>query len=829
MWAVSVVEWAESRWRGGYVPAELNSFVGRRELLATAKAKLADPQVRLLSLTGGGGTGKTRLAMRLANEARRAYPDGVWWVDLASLVDPPSVGRVIVGALPIDDVSTREFGDVLITALAERALLLVLDNCEHLIEALVPLVVRLLRACPELRIVATSRLPLRCEGEHLLDVPPLSVPADPQAVTTEYEAVRLFEARAGAARADFVITAENAADVARLARMLDGIPLAIELAAPLVRVMSLPDIVSLLSTFRLRALAKEVGTPAHHRTLWDSFEWSYQLCSEAEQLLWTRLAVFAGSFTVDAAVAVASDGTLDAAQVPMILRELVGKNILVADTDSIPTRYAMLSTVREYGQARLSSREEHEPASPPDRPAPETGDESAAYRRLRTHFLHRAGHLSRRWYGPDETRYLWEAAQDLPNYRAVLDRCAAATTLEEAEDGARIAVALTTLRLWFFGGSLGEGLRALLRADEALARNNAEDPLRLTVLAKAGWIALCLGDQANAENLLDRCRSLTSRVTGGGEADAALAGYAFFTGAADLFLRGDPATPELFAKARDDLAAADDPGTVPMAEMFHAIAAAFIAPETDAVAVTDRHLADTNAHGAPWAITWAQWARAVTELRHGDPQTAVVMLRSALRAQWDMGDRWGSTWCVESLAWAAGARGHFEEAALLLGAAQNMQQTLGVTISRLRPWARAHAACADQARAALGEAYDVTEGYGMEMDVDAVVDLALGQPSAPRADAPSPPRAVKSPLSEKQQAVAELIAEGRTDKQIASALFLSPRTVQSHVSAILRRLGFNSRTEIAKWIVERQRVPSDGAVPSPSRRGLPARSDRGLP
>ncbi|GAA4632312.1 LuxR family transcriptional regulator [Actinoallomurus vinaceus] len=809
--AVSVAERTENRWRGGYVPAELNGFVGRRELLATAKAKLADPRVRLLSLTGTGGTGKTRLAMRLAHEARRSYRDGVWWVDLASLVDPSLVGRAIVGALPIDDVSAREFGDVLITALADRALLLMLDNCEHLIEAIAPLVVRLLRGCPDLRIVATSRVPLRCEGEHLLDVPPLSVPADPEhAVPSESEAMRLFEARACAARADFTITAENTADVARLARLLDGIPLAIELAAPLVRVMALPEIVSLLSTFRFRTPAKEVGAPAHHRTLWDSFEWSYQLCSKDEQLLWTRLAVFAGSFTVDAAVAVASDDTLDAAQVPMILLELVGKNIVVADTDSAPTRYAMLSTVREYGQARLSSLEEHEPVSTPDRPVPETGDASAAYRRLRTHFLHRAGHFGRHWYGPDETRYLWEAGQDLPNYRAVLDRCASATTLEEAVDGARIAVALATLRLWFFDGSLGEGLRALLRADEALVRNDAPDPLRLTVLAKAGWIALCLGDQANAENLLDRCRVLSSRMTGGGEADGALAGYAFFTGAADLFVRGAPAVLERFAEAAANLTAADDPGTVPMAEMFHAIAAAFIAAEADALAITERHLADTRAHGAAWSITWAQWARAVAELRHGDPQTAVAMFRSALHAQWDMGDRWGSTWCVESLAWCAVARGHFEEAALLLGAAQNLQHTLGVTISRLQPWAHAHAACVDQARTALGEAYHVNEGYGMEMDVDAVVDLALGRPSAPRADAPSPSRAAKPLLSEKQQAVAELIAEGKTDKQIASVLFLSPRTVQSHVSAILRRLGFTSRTEIAKWVVERQREPSGG-------------------
>lgn len=792
-------------WRNGYVPAELNGFIGRRELLASAKARLADPHVRLLSLTGAGGTGKTRLAVRLSNDARRAYPDGVWWVDLASHTDAASVGRVILDALPVDDVSAREYGDVLIAALGRRALLLVLDNCEHLIGTLAPLAMRLLRGCPGLRIITTSRVPLRCEGEHIFEVPPLSVPAESeQTVATEYEAVRLFEARASAARADFALTTDNAADVARLTRMLDGIPLAIELAAPLVRVMSVAEIVSMLSVFRLRTLTTGTSAPSHHRTLWDSFEWSHQLCSPDERLLWTRLAVFAGSFTMDAAIAVTADAALDAGKVPMILGELVAKSIIQTDTDSIPTRYTMLATVREYGLARLGAR------TPEGGPTEPSEDAATAYQRLSAYFLDRADRCAREWHGPDETRYLWDAGQDLPNYRAVLDRCAAATTLEEAEVGAQIALSLTTLCLWFFGGTLGEGVQTLQRADAvlertaALARTAAPAPLRLAMLAQAGWISLCLGEAADAEDLMRRCHTLAREVPAGEETVLPRAAYTFFTAAAKLLVHGDPSALALWAIVCDDLVTVNDTRVLPMARMLHAITAAFVAPAQDAFAITDRNLAGVRARDAIWTTSWAEWARAVAELRHGDPASAVTMFRSALRVQWDIGDHWGSTWSVESLAWGAVARGQHEQAALLLGAARSMQETIGVEINRLRPWADWHADCVTRARRALGEAYEVTEGYGASMEQSAAVDLALGQLSAPRVDTLAQQRTAKRLLSDKQRAVAELIAGGKTDKQIASVLFLSPRTVQSHVSAILRKLGFTSRTEIAAWVVEQQ-------------------------
>jgi predicted ATPase/DNA-binding CsgD family transcriptional regulator len=761
--------------------------------------------VRLLSLTGGGGTGKTRLAVHLGHAVRRSYADGVWWVDLAPVTDAAMVGRAVVDTLPVDDISADP-GEVLTAALADREALLILDNCEHLVAGVAPLVLRLLTRCPRLRILATSRIPLRCQGEHLLDVPPMNTPSDPDhAVAAEYEAVRLFEKRAAEVREGFTVDAGNAADAGRLVRLLDGVPLAIELAAPLVRSMALPEIVSALSTFRLGLLTDGPDHPAHHRTLWHTFDWSYRLCSPDERLLWARLAVFSGGFTAEAAVAVASDDELPGDRIPALLRALVANSVVTADTDAVPTRYSMPATLREYGLARLRGAE---PPPPDPRsglsedPDP-SGDEAAARRRFGRYYREQAMRHGARWYGPDDSRCLWEAAQDLPNYRALLDRYAGATTVADAEDGARIVSALTTLRLWFFAGTLGEGLRALLRADEALRRTGGPSAARLTVLAKAGWIALCLGEDVTAAELLATCRSLAEPAAGEPGGDVALANLEFLTAAAAMLTDITDVEPATFAAVRADLTAAGDIGTVPMADLLAAIDAAFAADRHEAIAVTEAHLADTRASGARYATSWAQWARALAELHHGDARAAARSFRTVLREHWDIGERWGSVWCLEALAWTATALGRHDTAAPLLGAASAMQRRLGVRIGRLKPWAAEHAVCVERVRAALGDEYEAAERRGAEMPVEHAIDLALEHRVATRADTTAPSPAPL--LSEKQRAVAELIADGRTDKQIASALFLSPRTVHSHVGAILRRLGFSSRTEIARWVLEQRR------------------------
>ena len=304
--ATGMISWAgpsaKPRLRLSNLPIDVTSFVGRRRELSEARRLLGD--ARLLTLAGAGGVGKTRLALRLAAEVRRTFPDGVWLADLAPLQDGELVPQTVIAALGLPDHSTRLPVDTLLECLAGKRLLLVLDNCEHLLDACAVLATKLLSNAAELRILATSRQILNVEGEQVFEVPPLSVP-DPGRLSavgslTEYEAVRLFAERAAAVVPGFAITAGNGAMVARLCQGLDGIPLAIELAAVRLRVLSVEQILERLDDCcRLLTGGSRTGLE-RHQTLRAAIEWSYDLCSPPEQILWQRLSVFSGGFDLEA-------------------------------------------------------------------------------------------------------------------------------------------------------------------------------------------------------------------------------------------------------------------------------------------------------------------------------------------------------------------------------------------------------------------------------------------------------------------------------------------------------------------------------------------------
>jgi predicted ATPase len=283
----------------GNLPIDVTSFVGRRRELSQARRHLG--KARLLTLSGAGGVGKTRLALRLAAEVRRTFPDGVWLADLAPLQDRDLVPQTVIAALGVQDHSARPPVDTLLEYLSGKQLLLVLDNCEHLPDVCAVLATKLLTEVEGLRILATSRQLLNVQGEQVLEVPPLSVP-DPDrrsaaASLIEYEAVRLFAERASAVVPGFAITADNGAAVARLCQGLDGIPLAIELAAVRLRVLSVEQILERPDDrYRLLTGGSHTGLE-RHQTLRAAIEWSYELCSPREQILWERLSAFSGGST----------------------------------------------------------------------------------------------------------------------------------------------------------------------------------------------------------------------------------------------------------------------------------------------------------------------------------------------------------------------------------------------------------------------------------------------------------------------------------------------------------------------------------------------------
>ncbi len=340
----------------GALPAEVTSFVGRRRELSETRRLLAAS--RMLTLTGVGGVGKTRLALRMAAEVRRTFPDGVWFVELAALNDPQLLPHTVANTLELRQVSADPAGDLAVY-LEEKRLLVVLDNCEHLTGACAVLASKLLAAAPGLRILATSRHVLGVEGEQILSVPPLSTPDPGQEVlagdATHYESVSLFLDRATAVAPDFAITEANRAAVVELCRRLDGIPLAIELAAVWLRILSPAQILDRLEDrFRLLASGRP-AMPPRQQALDATVGWSYDLCSPAERLMWARLSVFSGGFDLEAAEEVCDGDGIPRDDVLNLVASLVNKSIVVRyqATEQTTAWYQMLETVRQYGAARL--------------------------------------------------------------------------------------------------------------------------------------------------------------------------------------------------------------------------------------------------------------------------------------------------------------------------------------------------------------------------------------------------------------------------------------------------------------------------------------------
>jgi non-specific serine/threonine protein kinase len=412
--------------RVGNLPVDMTSFVGRRHEVAEVKRLLTAS--RLVTLTGVGGVGKTRLALRVANEVQRAFPDGVWLVELAALGDPGLVAQTVASALDIRDLSTRRPVTVLTDHLADTQLLLVLDNCEHLLDACAAVADALLRACPGLRILTTSRQALSIAGEHIFTVPPLSVPdanvPSPAEALAHYEAVTLLIERAAAIAPGFSVTQENHVAVARLCAQLDGIPLAIELAAARLRSLSVDQVAERLeSRYRLLTGGSRAAPP-RHQTLRALIDWSYELCSEQEKRLWARMSVFAGGFDLMAAESICAGEELNADAILEVVDHLVAKSVLFSEMQDGRVRYRLLETIRQYGRERLT----------------ESGQEAGLRLRHRDFYLRLAQQSVSEWCGPGQEAWLARLRIEHDNLRAALDFCM--TDPAETQAGLDLASAL---------------------------------------------------------------------------------------------------------------------------------------------------------------------------------------------------------------------------------------------------------------------------------------------------------------------------------------------------------------------------------------------------
>lgn len=682
----------------GNLPAEMTTFVGRGRQLADARRLLESS--RLVTLTGVGGVGKTRLALRVAAQVAPTFPDGVWIADLAPLAEPGLLDRTVAQALGIRDQSARPCLDILVGHLRDRRTLLVLDNCEHLVDAAATLAAALLRAAPGLRVLATSRQRLGLQGEHVLAVPPLAVPPmtaegeNAEAPLTRYEAVTLLADRAAASAPDFRVTRHNHGVVAQLCGRLDGVPLAIELAAVRLGTLSVEEILDRLDDrFRLLADRSSQNTPRHHRTLGGVVGWSHDLCTEHERLLWARLSVFSGGFDLEAAEAVCSGAGIDRHDVIDVLTGLAHKSILVVGSRSGRTRYSLLETIRQYGRQRLA----------------DLGQDGAVRRRHRDHYRSTVARAAADWCGPREVEWLARLRQELPNLRAALDFCV--TEPGEAQIGLEITANLTRTRFWFFSSTIGEGRHWLERG---LALSLCPPPPAVALVA---WIALCQGDERGAEQFLARCRRPT----------VSAAVVVYVEGAHALLVHADPRSISLLAEARDRFLTDGATGDAHMATMLWAMACAFLGDRETALAAGDAYLADAEALGGTWAHSWALWGVGLAELRHGDLVRAAALFRDSLRRQYDIDDRWGPVWGLETLAWTIAAAGRHDHAAELLGAAHRLRRTTGVALIGLRPFHDAHAEADRLVRNALGARAYAT-AFERGASASDVIGLACASP-----------------------------------------------------------------------------------------------------
>ncbi|MGW6022054.1 BTAD domain-containing putative transcriptional regulator [Streptomyces sp. NPDC055099] len=664
----------------GNLPAETTTFIGRESMLRTTRKLLES--ARLVTLTGPGGVGKTRLALRAAAEASWAFPHGAWLADLAPLTEPQLLDRAVAEALGIPDQSSRHGTQVLVEHLRERRLLLVLDNCEHVAEAAGHLVGTLLRSAPGLRVLATSRQALRVPGEYLLPVPPLAVPQDRGAppALTRCEAVRLLADRAEACAPHFRITARNQEAVGRLCRRLDGIPLAIELAAVRLGTLSAEEILERLDDrFRLLSDSGTRTGPRYQRTLRGVVDWSHDLCDARERSLWAGVSVFAGGFDLAAAEAVCPGEDTAREDIVDVLAALAHKSLLTVDTTGPRARYRMLETLRQYGQDRLR----------------ELGGDIVLRRRHGAYYADMTARAAARWCGPDEVAWLSRLRLESPNLRAALDFCV--TGKGDASAGLAIAASLTRTRYWFFSSSLGEGRHWLTRALDLAPQ--APAPLRIGCLTLAAWIALCQGDRSAAERFLADAARLGADSTD----DAALGVLAYMEGVFAFLIHGDVRAIPLLARAREGFRSCGQVGDAHMATMLWAMATAFFGEREPALAAGREYVKEAEAHGAGWAHSWSLWGMGLAELRHGDPHRAAELFRDSLRRQRAIGDRWGTVWGVEALAWAVAATGDHARAARLLGVAARLLRTTGVALTGLRPLHEAHTEVERLVRATLGE------------------------------------------------------------------------------------------------------------------------------
>ncbi len=752
------------------LPAQVTSFIGRDREIAEITQAL--PHTRLLTLTGSGGCGKTRLALQVAAPLVESYAEGVWLVELASLSDSTLVPKAVASALGIPEQPGLPLTETLRRYFQTKSLLLVLDNCEHLLSACAQLTDALLRACPNLSVLATSREGLGIAGELTYRVPGLSLP-DPLRLPglerlRQFEAVRLFVERASFSQPGFVMTESNAPAVAQVCSRLDGIPLAIELAAARVKGLSVEQIASRLDDrFRLLTDGSRTALP-RQQTLRATMDWSHGLLTEPEQVLLRRISVFAGGFTLEAAEDVCGGGAVAASEVLDLLLHLVDRSMVAARDRENQSWYRLLETVRQYSWQKLV----------------EAGEADEMRRRHLTWYLELAEQADPKLRGSEQQVWLDRLEAEHDNLRAALEW--SNTDPGHAEKGLRLAT--TLFWFWYFHGHWSEGRRWL----DAAVSPEGEAPSHVSAktLRYAAMLAFHQGDNGRATALAQH--GLTSSRKSGDAESTVYCRTVLGLAASD---RGDYGQASTLLEENVDLCRKlNDEWLLGWALCNLQFVARNQGDYERAAALSSEGLALFRKTGDKHSTAWALRTLGIVALRLDDHKRAATFCRESLTLTREIGDIWLVEQGLMGLAGAAALKRQYEHAARLFAAAEAHRTSLG-----------RHRSVSDQAdfdkrvastRAGLGEAaFAAAWTQGTTMPLEEAIEGAL----APIESLPAGKHV--SLITPREREVVALVAQGLTNREIASRLVISERTADTHVQHILNKLGVDSRVQVAAWAV----------------------------
>jgi predicted ATPase/DNA-binding CsgD family transcriptional regulator len=759
--------------RSGSLPRPLTSFVGREHELAEARRLLE--RSCLLTLTGPGGSGKTRLCIELAAAAAGDYPDGVYFVRLAPVRDPRLVPSSIAQGIGLQDPAGRPLVEHLANHLRDRKLLIILDNFEHLLPA-APVVAELLSGARDLRIVVSSRSPLRVSGEQEYPVPPLALPDEqalvPPGPAAACESVRLFAERAAAVAPGFAVDEQNAVPVAQIVRRLDGLPLAIELAAARVRLLSPEAILERLEHSLGLLTGGSRDLPDRQQTLRATIEWSYDLLGEEARELLAACSVFRGGVPLDVIESVCALAGLSLTVLDG-LQELVDQSLLRPLRPSGAPRYLMLETIREYAAERLAG-------------APEAGRFRGAHAAA---FLAMAAQAERPLTGPGERDWLERLDVEHNNLRAAIDWY----RREDPPAALRLAAAMSWF--WSLHGHYTEGRQ---RLRQLLALVPDQTTVRVRALNGVAWLAIDQGDYPDADRLLSESTEVSRRLNDKvGEGMAAVFRCRDLLSSARI-AEAAPHAERAFALLTE---AGDRPG-IAFALFYLALNAQFTGNLEAACELHERCVTRCRELGFESLRARGLQLLGIARLELGDLKAARAALQEGLPTSVGLGDRFVVPVGLTGFAGLAAKTGKHRMALRLAGAAEAYRDTHESALPEpnrayLDGWLAPSLRTVGAAAARL-----IAEGR--QMTLTAALEYAL-------ANEPEEAWRVgrRQALTPREVQVAALAARGLTNRHIAARLYLSVRTVEVHIDHILTKLGFRTRTQLAAWAHEEGLLAED--------------------